>query len=707
MSGNTSNVPNWVNWNDGQTRKITNMQGGDGSGTLKWLDINLGTSSACTGQNCDGTGNNDCCFCYGDIGSEGNYIASSFTFRENPDYLWGLDTTKNQLRISPNPETVTVCPTTLKTPDSCGTTIRAQNCPGQSSNWNYLTFYGTGSFGCTAPDVISNIRVTSEDNAKNVSFQPYPNTALLANAGKSTVFANSGIFASATAGTINAGGKICTFIPSGASIRGVDCFNSLPPGIPQQNLNNIAFSGESTNATSYSVLHCDDSIIAHQITSNKYFQMIDEKNAFLCCSNNAYENTNETYPMCKDSAFDPTTEANFCPTIAQSFCQDNFGTSTQNGELCNQYLLNSPESGATVQSTVMNYLTSRSPQNYISPIVAKNNPQSVSANFYASNPNSTRDDSTDSFFTQTLPYLCTTTNDPSACDSILNRFCYEFSRNDITGNGVSNGQLDTTLANVCGCHLSTGSGIPPNPIITTGNTSTSFNLTNFPTTSLPNVYDTNIPGGNACDPICDNSSISNSGFNTCTQDSCVIDNVTVNIYNSSTGSINFSQDCSGSTCYIGDVSINEINSSIGSGTLSQNCSACYKYTDNNLQTAEQVDCGSLQPLNGSGTGNGNGSGTGNGNGNGNNGTSTTQSSPFIVWFRDHKKEFILIVLLVALLIAGIVFGLVYSSITETPTKQSIGDPSTPSVYSTPNTSPSVSPSVYSTPSVYSHYYPTN
>lgn len=93
-----------------------------------------------------------------------------------------------------------------------------------------------------------------------------------------------------------------------------------------------------------------------------------------------------------------------------------------------------------------------------------------------------------------------------------------------------------------------------------------------------------------------------------------MDNIAVNIINSSTGNVSFDQVCSGCggsgdencVCYISDVAVNVVNSHTGSLNLSQNCGSCYTFPKGDPTNVTKVDCGTFFPTPSGGGGGGGG-----------------------------------------------------------------------------------------------------
>ena len=373
-----------------------------------------------------------------------------------------------------------------------------------------------------------------------------------------------------------------------------------------------------------------------QISDSKYpkgergiWQYIDDAGAFACCSQSDVTN----YPQCQ-FAFNPTKTTNKCPAVAQQYCEGNWGKNTEIGNQCQGFLVESKANYQTTQDTIQNYITSRVPQDYISYPLWQVAGDPLSKEYYTSNscfPNKSdngcdidptnpccRDDSTDPFFTNTMPYLCNFQYDTNSnhtppnssmagvCDLQLQYFCQSFTRDQLAA--------DLTLQNICGCNLLTNPAstpynpnvagvLPPNNYMNLERCSSNVNppVCEKPDTS-PYYINANTTGDN-CDIICNTALIQSQTLGgKCTQPVCTIDNVTINQLNSTTGNTTISQDCNGGTCYIVDVDIIEINSAVGGNQILQNCSACYYTNGDDLLTAQPVDCNTLKPIGGGGGG---------------------------------------------------------------------------------------------------------
>lgn len=352
------------------------------------------------------------------------------------------------------------------------------------------------------------------------------------------------------------------------------------------------------------------------------WQFIDDEAAFACCSQSDVKN----FPQCQ-FAFNPNSSTNKCPAVAQQYCAGNWGVNSDIGNACQGFLVGSGANYLTTQQTIQNYITSRStvgqPQDYISYDLWKaGNPlatqyyesrstmcyPSKEANGCELDPTNDccRDDATDPFFTDTMPYMCNFQYEPShesprssmagVCDKQLQYFCQSFTREDLAA--------DLTLQNICGCNLLTNPNSQPyNPDIE-GTKPMELQRcsknTNPPICDKPSVspyYVNANTAGDNCDIICNTSLIQTQTLGgKCTQPVCTIDAVTINQINSNTGDTTITQDCSGGTCYIVGVDINEIGSNTGANNIIQDCGSCYYTSSNDLINAQPYDCGTLQPI---------------------------------------------------------------------------------------------------------------
>ena len=143
---------------------------------------------------------------------------------------------------------------------------------------------------------------------------------------------------------------------------------------------------------------------------------------------------------------------------------------------------------------------------------------------------------------------------PAACSTGLYETCLYYNRSSALGN--------TEIANFCGCHM-------PSQVYA----------------QYTDLYGIQ----KECDPLCARTNtIPTTQVNgipvICTSSQCIIDNVTISLVDSTSGSFNFSQACGGCTagsqcnCIISDVSIEVIESELGNVSLEQYCTgttSCY------------------------------------------------------------------------------------------------------------------------------------
>lgn len=179
-------------------------------------------------------------------------------------------------------------------------------------------------------------------------------------------------------------------------------------------------------------------------------------------------------------------------------------------------------------------------------------------------------------FQNTLLSLCNDPRLPGVCDKALSsRVCTGVTRSQATTGRV--------YADFCGCY------VPPDPnyVSATGNT--------------------------ACDPLCHRvSTVQRSNpltgqLTTCSNNICVIDNVSITVNQSDVANgVNFDQVCGGCNepnhpceCIISGVDVTTTMSTVGLGSqYSQLCgpnSQCLQINDDN--TVTQIDCAAANPNN--------------------------------------------------------------------------------------------------------------
>lgn len=571
-------IPQWIDWTSTYNgspgsyplstgyRKITNLLGGDPtSNNMEWL------SSFHT--------------------IEGSSENTSYApiWSTNPKYVWYLDQANEKLKVSDinDPDSYTINP--------------VQNCKSSKSG------YGNCKDNCcdtssTIDDCLFSWNNVHASCGKNSYFNKDNETC-----DRWTYLSNSTPITDDECKGQDKVGTFCLDIQNkNVRMRSYLGCDLMPNS---ENTANISSGGNCSDG------NVDDSNFCS--TSNPEYaraewKFIDDVATVACCSLPADQISG--YEQCQ-YAFDPSSTSNKCIPVMDEFCSGNWGASSTIGETCNNFLGNSPMNKQVTQVTLQNYITSRSPQDYISRPLA-NNGNALSLDYYNSNncsldskpdncdtkPNQPccRDDSDnpDNFFSYTVPYMCNyyygseagsnKNNMQGACEQQLQYFCQEFSRDDLAA--------DITLQNICGCFLLTEG--PVDAPYVKGANDQYMTMTASPQDESPYYEGTADPAGAQCDVLCDTSQIQSVTLGgKCQQPVCMIDNVTINQVNSNSGSINFDQTCGGGTCYISNVSINEAGSNTtGAITLSQDCGTCYTFDGNNLDTATQVYCNTLEPI---------------------------------------------------------------------------------------------------------------
>lgn len=170
---------------------------------------------------------------------------------------------------------------------------------------------------------------------------------------------------------------------------------------------------------------------------------------------------------------------------------------------------------------------------------------------------------------------------PGMCDSTLENYCSTVTREQMVS--------DPVAQNLCGCFMPQDLGHYP-----------------FLGQQTPVI----------CDPVCSTATVKqgqDSGGswtqNTCKETICIIDDVTIDLVNSSGGNITFNQLCGGncgsgpntgtacSSCYISGLTVSEVNSDTNGLNLAQNCTSCYQgSTPVSCSTGEPIASGFLQNL---------------------------------------------------------------------------------------------------------------
>lgn len=179
-------------------------------------------------------------------------------------------------------------------------------------------------------------------------------------------------------------------------------------------------------------------------------------------------------------------------------------------------------------------------------------------------------DSKDPFYVNVLPNLCNAVD--GVCDDILPTFCAQFVRSDLSN--------DPTLAGICGCYMSESKDCAPSTLPSLpGIQNTIRRYNQYPT-----------PVGKNCDPLCSRAKIHPKGWS-CNNTICVVENVGIT-QKDSKGNINLNVNCGSSSgggssvCYIDDLTVNMMNTSANNVNISQKCGSCFDNAGN------QIDCAS-------------------------------------------------------------------------------------------------------------------
>lgn len=201
-----------------------------------------------------------------------------------------------------------------------------------------------------------------------------------------------------------------------------------------------------------------------------------------------------------------------------------------------------------------------------------------------------------SMYPETTSNLLGFCNSMGACDAQLNSICSAYKRQDVLD--AYKKYLELTAINpddpnaipykniyqACGCHL-------PSSQYSTWN-----NL---------GVDQVNV----ACDPLCLLPNVipqyNNGTRASCTQNLCVLDNISIDIVNSQTGNINFNTVCgncstsgtSGSNCrcVFSNINVFQSGSTVGSINFAQNCGTCSMPDPNNPGNFINIDCKTGMP----------------------------------------------------------------------------------------------------------------
>lgn len=305
------------------------------------------------------------------------------------------------------------------------------------------------------------------------------------------------------------------------------------------------------------------------------------QDAYSCCLLEPKQAESQFYGQCSPSYL-PAGDGNVCPKMMAQFCQNYWAADKNTKKVCEEnyfntawFQANPQDVGQAVHEIVVNYIMDQSPQSYVQK--RDGIPGGSGSNY--------------TFFSEVLPNLASITNPaiagstgPGVLDPVLKYYCRNFTRDDLL--------QDPTLQEICGCHLLT-QGENPDDVPVPENLAKQ--KMNIPTTrDVGNQYPYSTV---SCDPVCNFSAvIQNYAHDQCKETECIIDNVNINQINSQ-GDVNIGLACGGCpqgqcNCYISNVTVNEIHSS-GGVTIDQKCGACFTFANNDISTAQKVDCSSF------------------------------------------------------------------------------------------------------------------
>lgn len=182
-------------------------------------------------------------------------------------------------------------------------------------------------------------------------------------------------------------------------------------------------------------------------------------------------------------------------------------------------------------------------------------------------------------------------NSIGGCDVQLNSICSGYKREDVfdaykkyleltaVNPNDPNAVIYKNIYQACGCHLP----------------SSQYSEWNNLGVDQVNV---------ACDPVCMLPNVipqyNNGTRASCTQNLCVLDNITIDIVNSQTGNINFNTLCGNCPngncrCVFSNINIFQSGSSVGNIDFSQNCGSCSMPDPNNPGNFIDIDCKNGMP----------------------------------------------------------------------------------------------------------------
>lgn len=277
------------------------------------------------------------------------------------------------------------------------------------------------------------------------------------------------------------------------------------------------------------------------------------ENMVKCCSN--LENTSD---VCNPGwcAASTTTPEDICQSTMIGVCTaDGWTNGTYTQDACDSYVTLQDSVGASVCTN------NPSGENWN---CAEQLIHSAVSDFYSSNS------PTDNHpFVPKSIELCR--KYPGLCNDVMEGVCKNYTLGDLDPSKRSGRTYDpdgTNLINACGCFMDSSQ------------------------------YTQSIPTN--CNSICafpGNIPVSGEG---CSDNICSLDNITIDTYNSTIGSVNFNVTCGqcdgDCLCYFQDVDIDSIQQKNIQDQIPNNCSRCFSYDSSNPANTYEIPCAKNKPI---------------------------------------------------------------------------------------------------------------
>jgi hypothetical protein len=353
----------------------------------------------------------------------------------------------------------------------------------------------------------------------------------------------------------------------------------------------VAFNGDPVSCC----LKSTSSVLYPQLTGNSivqgdpsgYWSKIDGDENYTCSTDSLFScSTNEMSGQIASIC------GNFPPAIQKSVVR-----AWQKGKpidkidptgYCYNYVVNSGDRAASTNvlnngiTSLVNSITLNNPKRGINNIV--NNSNNIE--------NMTNDQAV--VFSNMLE-LCQNGSVAGVCDGSLTGVCSEYTRDEIFGfykkylelsvsndpNDIAKSVVYKNLYQACGCHLSPNQYTKWNNLGVDG-----VNVSCDPLCMLPNV----VP------------QFANGVQSKCSQNLCILDNISIDIINSQTGDINFNTLCGGSCsggncrCIFSNINVLQTGSTVGNINFTQSCGGnCSTPDPSSPGNFIQVDCKTGQP----------------------------------------------------------------------------------------------------------------